>query len=513
MSYIVEQKIKGNIYLYRVESYWDKTKKQARQKRIYIGPKNKKQKKVNFNTANIIHKKFGNMFLLKDIAENLGLRKVLEATFQKSAADILNLACFFVCDERASYLYNHWQDENYGTGSHLYSAYLSSLYKELGENQQAVFDFFNKWISMCSPKSGVYFDITSLSSYSTQIDFVEWGYNRNRESLLQVNMGIICERQSQLPLYYQIYPGSISDVTTLENCLKRLEYFGVEDVLLIMDRGFCSKANIMRLNRLKGKFSFIQPLTFSMKLVKQLIKKHRRMVEKMENAFKFNEEVLYHHETPVDLEWQPFTVHMYYNEKAAIDQRHSFLARLIDTEKEIENKKFESVKDYLVYRNECIPNKFITFFKLNKKKMMIERNTKTISDYLMKAGYFLLLSNSLESNRDKILDDYRGRDIIEKMFDVEKNELHGNRLRGHTAYNTEGRFFVKFVALILHSHITKMMKESKLFERYTVRELLAELGKIRRINIDENIIISEISKAQRSIFKAFNINPGMVAKT
>jgi len=68
------RKIKGNIYLYRVESYWDKTKKQARQKRIYIGPKNKKQKKVNFNTANIIHKKFGNMFLLKDIAENLGLQ-------------------------------------------------------------------------------------------------------------------------------------------------------------------------------------------------------------------------------------------------------------------------------------------------------------------------------------------------------------------------------------------------------------------------------------------------------
>jgi len=27
MSYIVEQKIKGNIYLYEVVSYWDKNKK------------------------------------------------------------------------------------------------------------------------------------------------------------------------------------------------------------------------------------------------------------------------------------------------------------------------------------------------------------------------------------------------------------------------------------------------------------------------------------------------------
>jgi len=30
MSFIVEQKIKGNIYLYEVESYYDKKKKQSR---------------------------------------------------------------------------------------------------------------------------------------------------------------------------------------------------------------------------------------------------------------------------------------------------------------------------------------------------------------------------------------------------------------------------------------------------------------------------------------------------
>ena len=47
MSYIVEQKIKGNIYLYNVESYWDKGKKQSRQKRTYIGPKIDIKKEIN----------------------------------------------------------------------------------------------------------------------------------------------------------------------------------------------------------------------------------------------------------------------------------------------------------------------------------------------------------------------------------------------------------------------------------------------------------------------------------
>jgi hypothetical protein len=33
MSYVIEQKIKGRIYLYQVESYWDKNKKHPRQRR------------------------------------------------------------------------------------------------------------------------------------------------------------------------------------------------------------------------------------------------------------------------------------------------------------------------------------------------------------------------------------------------------------------------------------------------------------------------------------------------
>ena len=41
MSFIVSQKIKGRIYLYKVESYWDKERKKARQRRTYIGPQDR----------------------------------------------------------------------------------------------------------------------------------------------------------------------------------------------------------------------------------------------------------------------------------------------------------------------------------------------------------------------------------------------------------------------------------------------------------------------------------------
>ena len=72
MSYIVEQKIKGNIYLYRVESYWDKDKKQSRQKRTYLGPKNRRKK--------------GNKSRKLALRQNLWV-KIVEATAFQSISD------------------------------------------------------------------------------------------------------------------------------------------------------------------------------------------------------------------------------------------------------------------------------------------------------------------------------------------------------------------------------------------------------------------------------------------
>ena len=108
MSYIVEQKIKGNIYLYNVESYWDKEKKQPRQKRTYLGPKSKKRKGKKLGNPNIINKKYGNIFVLNHLSEVLGLGPLLQSLFPDSHKEILSLAYYFICEGKASYLYPHW---------------------------------------------------------------------------------------------------------------------------------------------------------------------------------------------------------------------------------------------------------------------------------------------------------------------------------------------------------------------------------------------------------------------
>lgn len=98
-------------------------------------------------------------------------------------------------------------------------------------------------------------------------------------------------------------------------------------------------------------------------------------------------------------------------------------------------------------------------------------------------------------------------DAVEKLFDIEKNSIDGKRLRAHSKYTTDGRIFVKFVSLILYSYLSGIMSKTKLFDIYSVKELLAELSKIKYTELGkDDHIVSEITKAQKNILNAFNID-------
>ncbi|MDF1549453.1 MAG: hypothetical protein P1P88_16630, partial [Bacteroidales bacterium] len=77
----------------------------------------------------------------------------------------------------------------------------------------------------------------------------------------------------------------------------------------------------------------------------------------------------------------------------------------------------------------------------------------------------------------------------------------------HSQYNAEGKLFVKYIALIIYMQITKVMREKKMFGKFSINELLKELKKIK-ITYLENYkpIIGEVSKKQKLIFDAFGIS-------
>ena len=509
MSFIIEQKIKDKIYLYEVESYWDSKKKQPRQRRKYLG-----RKKDNFrpqienNLSSISVKIFGDIFLLKSLSERLGLPQLLAKIFPGNFNEILALAFYEIAQSSSLYLFPYWMDEHYLPGvKKLDSTSISSLCDIIGKSKDRQLEFLSRWIEHLSPIDAIYYDITSISSYCTNNDYIEWGHNRDGENLRQLNLGVMCCSRQALPVMYRLYTGSIVDVTTLKNSLSYLNAFGLKDFMCIMDRGFYSSSNMLELNNPEKNIKFIQPLPFTVKKVKQLVQDNKRELGLSHSAFSCNNEILYYVRDKYVLdEKNIFDAHIFFNEKSQIDQKQVVLEKIIQFHDKIENVQFENKKQFEEYRETEIPSGLKDYFRFDRSTKKAKRNNKAIEKSIARFGTFVIATN-YEMSKENVLSYYRKKDMIEKMFDIFKNEMDGNRLRSHNHTTMEGRLFIKFITLILYCEIHKTLKKNDLFKKFTIKEMICELRKLKITSIAEQPpILTELTKRHKQIFGAFNLD-------
>jgi hypothetical protein len=135
-------------------------------------------------------------------------------------------------------------------------------------------------------------DITSVSSYSTQIVEVERGYNRDKEKLPQINFCLLFGEESKLPVYQTNYNGSLSDVTTLENTMSELMAItGNSNIPLVTDKGFYSQKNINMLLNNNNKFLIAVPFTNSWSL--NFLEKHKKTIVDLSNAIYINDNTVF----------------------------------------------------------------------------------------------------------------------------------------------------------------------------------------------------------------------------
>ena len=90
-----------------------------------------------------------------------------------------------------------------------------------------------RWRNAASSGKPCFNDITSISSYSKENEMVEFGYNRDHEDLPQINLGLVVDSGSKLPLHYHVHDGDIRDVSTLERVMKEGFAFNMRNLLLL----------------------------------------------------------------------------------------------------------------------------------------------------------------------------------------------------------------------------------------------------------------------------------------
>jgi len=387
----------------------------------------------------------------------------------------------------------------------MFSSDVSSLHLTLGSDEQTKMEFTKRWIEKVNPQHGIYYDITSFSSYSTQNEFVEWGYNRDGENLPQINLGMVCCQKTGLPFFYNVYPGSIVDVTTIINFINYLKIYKLKDLFLIMDKGFFSVSNLSGLIESDRMLSLIIPLPFSLKLSKELIADSSD-IKNLQNMFQYNEEILFHKTVPTVIAGHAFDAHIFFNEKAEVEMRHLFFSKLLAYESKIKKSALENEEAFETYLNQEVPESYKKYFLFDAGEKTVVRNETKIKEYLLKSGFYILITNKANLQKEEVLSFYRNKDGVEKIFDTTKNELDTNRLRSHSKTTAEGRLFVKFIATVIYQQITKVMREKDMFKKFSVIELLRELSKIKRIAVPEiEPFTTECSKTQKDILAKFNI--------
>jgi transposase len=99
----------------------------------------------------------------------------------------------------------------------------------------------------------VLYDLTSSYFEGTTCPLARIGYSRDgRKGTLQVNYGLLTDARG-CPLAVSVYEGNVGDSLTLMPEVKRLrERFGVEQLVMVGDRGMISQKSIEQMRELDG---------------------------------------------------------------------------------------------------------------------------------------------------------------------------------------------------------------------------------------------------------------------
>lgn len=519
MSYIHEQNRNGNIYVYEISSYWDKKKKQPRQRRVYLGRKDKLTGKLIEGKKKLVpigSRSVGSIHFFSEISKQIGLSEALKNIFPDDYKQILYLSFFKIIRREAYYLYPFWCEEFYTPGDvYLNSQSISDFLLSIGQDEKRVENFFMSWMTTHSRSSkAVMFDITSISSYGFGNEFLERGYNRDGENLRQTNLGILSQdlkvssysKSASLPVGYRIYPGSINDVITLSNIISLAREYKMDLKCLVLDKGFYSQENIKSLSN-KG-LSYIIPMSFSTKLSMEVINSLSKDLASASSSFMFNGKAFWYHKKNIKIGKVRCLAHVYLDKSRRCDQESALTDKICDFERVFSNKSFKDELECKEYISETLKSQK-KFFKIVKKgeQFCIERDIENIEKEIDRMGTFILLTEEkVEMSRDDILSLYKNKDSIEKIFLSLKHNLNEKRNRTHSLMTMRGSVFISFISLILISWMDHIMKERGMYKKFSKFEIYKILDRLKFYELATNqVVLGEISGQQKAIFSAFKI--------
>lgn len=151
--------------------------------------------------------------------------------------------------------------------------------------------------------------------------------------------------------------------------------------------------------------------------------------------------------------------------------------------------KTEEIKDYLL-RTTSLPDEY---------------NIEEFHEKQYRFGTIALMHNLVESP-ENVFVDYKSRMRIEILIDALKNVLEADSSYMHNEHSLEAWMFINFLSLHWYYRILNILKESKLNKIYSPMDFLKFLREIKKVKINENWYLHELTKKYSDILSKAGIH-------
>ena len=120
-----------------------------------------------------------------------------------------------------------------------------------------IITFLDDWNAGRDKKQRIYvsYDSTNKNCQAGDIDLVEFGKAKDDKGIPVFNVSIAFDKTNRVPLFYEEYPGSITDVSQFRCMVDKVIEYGYKKIGFILDRGYFSKENIQYMD--ENQYSFI----------------------------------------------------------------------------------------------------------------------------------------------------------------------------------------------------------------------------------------------------------------
>lgn len=469
-------------------------------------------------------KEYGATYLLHEVQQRMSLGEDLMRSFGNSGKIVMAAAMAYLMEPGAfriidSTLERTYIRELYDLRSSLDSGTLSDFTRNLGEKAMNIDRFFE--LRVRGSGGLVAWDTTTNGTYSELDQMAEYvANNKDGEGIKQTKTGFATDMRG-IPLMFRHYPGTISDIATVDRMVSDIRRYGKEDALFVFDRGFVSGANVKHL--LDNGIRFTAPANTSSKAIRTL----------MSRFVKTNESQDMIHDGHAYKVWMTrigiaeagrlaadgsqaysFTVsgdaghgksgmlnaYVCFDSKKFSDEVQSHKMMLDD----LKRKAAEIECKDPVARFKKMAGRAIRHFDVQAdgKKAIVREKQNSISFAENRAGVFVMLSSS-DLDWSTVMTAYDARRLTEQAFDFSKSE--DRRHRTPDKHTMIGRSLIRFVALILKCELCAEIRESGRRE-ISVGQAIGYLNTINCLSYGSSSALSEISKNCRSLFGLFGVD-------